>query len=301
MNAKDIARFGYVASNILTSVLLVIVNRELLSRRGFGYPLTLTGAHLVATGIFGRVWSGREGSYKGFRVDRHVAKLVMFSMLSLGFLNFSLMYNTISFYQASKLLIIPCSAFFEYLTMGTSLTFVQMGFVGVSLVGVAFVSVSDLHFQIHFWGICIAIFAIVFSSLQQIYTRLVQIEAHQTSAELLMVVGTLSGTLLSIIGLPIDRAMGDSQLGMNISDWEQIDVMLVALSIFLAILVNLTQYMCLGKFTVVTFQVASNMKTVSVFVSGWLIFGEIMSSVKALGCAMTICGIYGFSNAKKGA
>lgn len=285
----------HLASNIAASVLIVLVNRTLLSVRGFPYPLTLTGIHLIASGIFGRIWSKYEATYKGFHFDRHVAKLVLYAMLSLGFLNLSLTYNTVSFYQASKLLIIPCSAFLEYLTMNSALTTGQISSIAVSIVGVALVSVGDLNFNIHLPGLIFAASSIVSSSLQQLSARQLQVHVRMSSSNLLMVVGIVSGTILTLIGPILDGLMHNEDFMLSVPHFTRGDTVFVAITVVLAISVNLTQYTCLGKFTVVTFQVASHLKTVSVFISSWLFFGESLNPIKVLGCVITLCGIYGFS------
>jgi solute carrier family 35 protein E3 len=296
---SKVSDYIHLASNITASVLIVLFNRMLLSVRGFPYPLTLTGIHLIASGIFGRIWSKYEGTYKGFHSDQHVAKLVLYAMLSLGFLNLSLTYNTISFYQASKLLIIPCSAFLEYLTMKSSLTTWQILSIAISIVGVALVSVGDLNFDIHLSGLIFAVSSIISSSLQQLSTRQLQVHVRMSSANLLMVVGIVSGAILTLIGPILDQLMRNDDVRLSVPHFTRGDMFLVAVTVLLAISVNLTQYTCLGKFTVVTFQVAGHLKTVSVFISGWLLFGEILSPIKVAGCVITIGGIYGFSKLTK--
>jgi solute carrier family 35 protein E3 len=294
-NMSHVTDYIHLAANITASVLIVLVNRTLLSVRGFPYPLTLTGIHLIASGIFGRIWSKYEGTYKGFHFDQHVAKLVVYAMLSLGFLNLSLTYNTVSFYQASKLLIIPCSAFLEYLTMKSSLTMGQILSIAVSIFGVALVSVGDLNFDIHLPGLIFAASSIVSSSLQQLSARQIQVHVRMSTANLLMVVGIVSGTILTLIGPFLDGLMHGEQFVLAVPHFSPGDMGFVAITVLLAISVNLTQYTCLGKFTVVTFQVASHLKTVSVFISSWLFFGESLNSSKVIGCVITLFGIYGFS------
>lgn len=287
----------YLACNIGSSVAIVLVNRIILSGGIFNFPVTLTGAHLIASGIFGYLWCRQKSTFGEIQFDRNVLQLAVLAILSLGFLNLSLMKNTVSLYQSTKLLIVPCSATFEYLMMKSELTCKQIAFVSASLVGVALVSISDLRFGLNLLGVFYALSSIVFSSLQQIYTRQVQVLGLHSPEKLLMMVGTSSGLVLLLLGPLCDVSVENVHLMTMIRSLHGNSYVLyfVLLSIALAILVNFSQYNCLGKFNVVTFQVIGHLKTIMIFFSSWLIFEENTSLLKTFGCLFTVCGIYGFS------
>lgn len=288
----------HLACNIVSSISIVLVNRKLLSNGEFDFPLTLTGTHLIASGFFGYVWCRKKGNMGEFKFDKTIFQLVALAILSLGFLNLSLMKNTVSMYQSAKLLIVPCSAIFEYISMKSRLTFKQVVFVMVSLVGVGLVSISDITFGFSLSNAFYAFFSIIFSSLQQIYTRQVQVLGLHSPEKLLMVIGTTSGLLLLAVGPLFDASVKGSNCWIMIRklNGSSLSIFCVFLSISLAILVNFSQYTCLGKFSVVTFQVLGHIKTIMIFLLSWLIFEENISQLKIAGCCLTIYGIYGFSN-----
>jgi hypothetical protein len=51
---------------------------------------------------------------------------------------------------------------------------------------------------------------------------------------------------------------------------------LIALSCAIAIGTNLSQFICIGRFTVVSFQVLNHMKTILVLTLGFILFGTNM-------------------------
>ena len=92
----------YLALNILSSVLIVFMNRYLMST--FKFVSLLSGLHLLASGAFVRVL--QMGSHKkspDTRLDIETMLLIFWTVSSLESLNLSLMLNTVSFYQVRSL------------------------------------------------------------------------------------------------------------------------------------------------------------------------------------------------------
>jgi solute carrier family 35, member E3 len=73
-------------------------------------------------------------------------------------------------------------------------------------------------------------------------------------------------------------------------------VMCLALSCTVAVLVNISQFMCLGLFSAVTFQVTGHAKTVFVLCGSWLFLREHMGVKEVTGMALAVCGMvaYGY-------
>jgi drug/metabolite transporter (DMT)-like permease len=77
----------------------------------------------------------------------------------------------------------------------------------------------------------------------------------------------------------------------------------LALSCFIAIGVNLSQFICIGRFSAVSFQVLGHMKTVLVLSLGFLFFGkEGLNLQVVLGMVLAVLGMiwYGNASAKPG-
>ena len=71
----------------------------------------------------------------------------------------------------------------------------------------------------------------------------------------------------------------------------------IALSCTIAIGTNLSQFICIGRFTAVSFQVLGHMKTVLVLVLGFLFFGkEGLNLHVVLGMIIAILGMIWYGN-----
>lgn len=95
----------FLGLNISSSVMIVFINRLVMSSWGFKFPSLLTGFHLLASGAFVRVLKGNAGS-ASFTLELDTILLILWAVSSLVSLNLSLMLNTVSFYQVSE----PCCA-----------------------------------------------------------------------------------------------------------------------------------------------------------------------------------------------
>ena len=71
-------------------------------------------------------------------------------------------------------------------------------------------------------------------------------------------------------------------------------------SCLLAVLVNVSQFLCLGRFSAVSYQVVGHAKTILVLLIGWACFGGVLSSQQTMGMAMAVAGMvmYGVAGAR---
>jgi len=107
--AYDASTLGALALSVSSSVSIVSVNKYLISSLGYRYVTFLTSIHLLVTAVFLRL-AARAGWLEPKAIERRA--LLQFSVVngvSIGFLNLSLGYNSVGFYQMTKLAIIPCT------------------------------------------------------------------------------------------------------------------------------------------------------------------------------------------------
>jgi solute carrier family 35 protein E3 len=78
-------------------------------------------------------------------------------------------------------------------------------------------------------------------------------------------------------------------------------VVCLAMSCSVAVFVNISQFMCLGLFSAVTFQVTGHAKTVLVLLGSWLYLKEHMGVKELTGMSLSVCGMvaYGIFAGKK--
>ena len=108
MDFSELITLLYAVGNVTSSVTLVLLNKRVFSN-GFFYPMTLSFFHFVFT----------IGFYEALRVcgvyvrpEQQMPRFEKFKVAfagfaSIGFMNLSLTYNSVGFYQVPKLLYNP--------------------------------------------------------------------------------------------------------------------------------------------------------------------------------------------------
>ena len=69
----------------------------------------------------------------------------------------------------------------------------------------------------------------------------------------------------------------------------------ILLSCSLAVFCNISQYLCIGRFSAVSFQVLGHMKTVCVLTLGWLLFDSQLTIKNIMGMVIAILGMIIYS------
>lgn len=74
--------------------------------------------------------------------------------------------------------------------------------------------------------------------------------------------------------------------------------MFIFMSCTIAVGTNLSQFICIGRFTAVSFQVLGHMKTILVLIMGFFFFGrEGLNIQVVLGMVIAVCGMIWYGNA----
>ncbi|CAI5976652.1 unnamed protein product [Closterium sp. NIES-65] len=157
--------------NVVGSVGIIMVNKQVMSGYGFVFVSTLTGMHFALTALTG-VASACAGLVpKQLSVPLPV--LLGFALLgnaSLVATNLSLLLNSVGFYQISKVSIIPTVCFFEAVFKGRSFTPRVKAAVAVVMLGVALCTVSEIH--VNPLGLAVAAFAVLCSAMHMMLIAL---------------------------------------------------------------------------------------------------------------------------------
>lgn len=114
-------------------------------------------------------------------------------------------------------------------------------------------TVEDLQLDISVFGAAIAAVSVVSSGLQQIFVRTLQQKHKLSSYELLSITAPAQAWTLFLTGPFVDKLVS----GSWVFDYAMTNGALICLagSCLLAVLVNISQFMCLGRFSAVSFQV----------------------------------------------
>uniref|UniRef100_A0A0E0NHR4 Sugar phosphate transporter domain-containing protein n=3 Tax=Oryza TaxID=4527 RepID=A0A0E0NHR4_ORYRU len=291
---KAVLDAGAWMFNVVTSVGIIMVNKALMATHGFSFATTLTGLHFATTTLMTLVmkWLGHiQPSYLPLP---ELVKFVFFANLSIVGMNVSLMWNSVGFYQIAKLCIIPVLCILEILfdkvrySRNTKLSIVLV------LVGVAVCTVTDV--SVNSKGLLAAVIAVWSTALQQHYVHHLQKKYSLGSFNLLGHTAPAQAASLLILGPFVDFWLTNRRV--DTFNYTTIVTFFIVLSCTIAVGTNLSQFICIGRFTAVSFQVLGHMKTILVLTLGFLFFGkEGLNFHVVLGMILAVIGMIWYGNA----
>ncbi|KAF1885109.1 hypothetical protein Lal_00028998 [Lupinus albus] len=335
--ASAISDVGAWGMNIVSSVGIIMANKQLMSNGGyaFSFATTLTGFHFAVTALVGLV-----SNATGYSASKHVPmwELLWFSIVantSITGMNLSLMLNSVGFYQISKLSMIPVVCVMEWILHSKHYSREVKMSVMVVVVGVGVCTVTDV--KVNLKGFVCACLAVLSTSLQQILslpfegeprrnglvTRALPVNAQVSdqiqecgehtfyyrehsfsigslqkkysigSFELLSKTAPIQAVSLLVLGPFADYYL----TGKLITNYKMSSgvVLFILLSCSLAVFCNVSQYLCIGRFSAVSFQVLGHMKTVCVLTLGWLLFDSELTVKNIMGMTIAVAGMVIYS------
>ncbi|KAL5985980.1 UDP-rhamnose/UDP-galactose transporter 6 [Asimina triloba] len=281
--AVDVAAWMF---NVVTSVGIIMVNKALMATYGFSFATTLTGLHFATTTIMTGVLR-----WMGYIQSSHLplSELLKFVL----FANFSIVGMNIA-----KLSMIPVSCFLEVVldkirySRDTKLSIV------VVLLGVAICTVTDV--SVNARGFIAAFIAVWSTSLQQYYVHYLQRKYSLGSFNLLGHTAPAQAATLLVLGPFLDFWL--TRQRVDAYNYNLITVLpekfFIILSCTIAVGTNLSQFICIGRFTAVSFQVLGHMKTILVLILGFFLFGkEGLTLQVVLGMVLAVVGMIWYGNA----
>lgn len=202
-------------------------------------------------------------------------------------------------FQISKLCIIPVLCFLEILFDKVHYSRDTKLSIMLVLVGVAVCTVTDV--SVNSQGLIAAIIAVWSTALQQHYVHHLQRKYSLGSFNLLGHTAPAQAASLLIFGPFVDLWLTDKRV--DTFDYTMVVTFFIVLSCIIAVGTNLSQFICIGRFTAVSFQVLGHMKTILVLTLGFFFFGkEGLNFHVALGMTIAVIGMiwYGIASSKPG-
>ncbi|VVB11687.1 unnamed protein product [Arabis nemorensis] len=308
--------------NVVTSVGIIIVNKALMATYGYSFgkslydpllklllwkpeaiPLnvftyaaatTLTGLHFTTTTLMTIVLRCLGYIQPSHLPFTELLRFILFANFSIVGMNVSLMWNSVGFYQIAKLSMIPVSCLLEMVfdkirySRDTKLS------IGLVLVGVGVCTVTDV--SVNTKGFVAAFVAVWSTSLQQYYVHYLQRKYSLSSFNLLGHTAPAQAATLLVVGPFLDYWLTEKRVDMY--DYNLVSVMFITLSCTIAIGTNLSQFICIGRFTAVSFQVLGHMKTILVLIMGFFFFGrEGLNLHVVIGMIIAVLGMIWYGNA----
>ncbi|XVF46121.1 hypothetical protein PTKIN_Ptkin03bG0001300 [Pterospermum kingtungense] len=257
----QLGTIGALSLSVVSSVSIVICNKALISTLGFMFATTLTSWHLLVTfcSLHVALWM-KLFEHKPFDA-RAVMGFGILNGISIGLLNLSLGFNSVGFYQMTKLAIIPCTVLLETLFFRKKFSRKIQFSLAILLLGVGIATVTDL--QLNLLGSILSLLAVVTTCVAQIMTNTIQKKFKVSSTQLLYQ------------SCPYQ--------------------FFIVLSCLISVSVNFSTFLVIGKTSPVTYQVLGHLKTCLVLAFGYVLLHDPFSWRNILGILIAVVGMVFYS------
>ncbi|KAL2925452.1 UDP-xylose transporter 3 [Bienertia sinuspersici] len=287
----QLGTIGALSLSVVSSVSIVICNKALISTLGFNFATTLTSWHLLVTFCSLHVaLQMKFFEHKPFE-RKAVLGFGILNGISIGLLNLSLGFNSVGFYQMTKLAIIPCTVFLETVFFKKRFSRSIQSSLGVLLIGVGIATVTDL--QLNALGSFLSFLAVVTTCIAQIMTNTIQKKYKVSSTQLLYQSSPFQAATLLITGPFLDKLLTNQNV-FAFKYTTQV-VIFIILSCLISVSVNFSTFLVIGKTSPVTYQVLGHLKTCLVLAFGYILLHDPFSWRNILGILVAIVGMILYS------
>ena len=223
----DLAVLIGILGNVVSTVGVVLANKYLYAQLNFKFMVTLSFFHFMFTSLGTHVLLRLKFfEYKAAPL-MGVLPVALGSLGSVAFMNLNLAYNSVGFYQISKLLCIPVTLALQFYMFGDKASRTVLYSLVVILIGVGIATFSDV--ELNFTGSVFAAFAVVFTTLGQIFTHSKPKELGLDSMQLLHHASPLiAGGMLILIPLGSLMPGFDKVSGPDVRPATSLDLSLIS-------------------------------------------------------------------------
>ncbi|KAG2260717.1 hypothetical protein Bca52824_080011 [Brassica carinata] len=262
----QLGTIGALSLSVVSSVSIVICNKALISTLGFTFATTLTSWHLLVTfcSLHVALWM-KMFEHKPFD-PRAVMGFGILNGISIGLLNLSLGFNSVGFYQMTKLAIIPCTVLLETLFFRKKFSRKIQFSLTILLLGVGIATVTDL--QLNMLGSVLSLLAVITTCVAQIMTNTIQKKFKVSSTQLLYQSCPYQAITLFFF---------------------------IVLSCMISVSVNFSTFLVIGKTSPVTYQVLGHLKTCLVLAFGYVLLKDPFNWRNILGIMVAVIGMVVYS------
>ncbi|KAK7324934.1 hypothetical protein VNO77_28890 [Canavalia gladiata] len=287
MSSFQLGVIGALFLSVASSVSIVICNKALMSNLGFPFATTLTSWHLMVTFCTLHV-AQRLNLFVTKSIDMKTVMLFgILNGVSIGFLNLSLGFNSIGFYQMTKLAIIPFTVLLETIFLKKQFSQKIKFSLFLLLVGVAIASVTDL--QLNFVGTILSLLAIITTCVGQILTNTIQKKLNVSSTQLLYQSAPFQAAILFVSGPVVDQML--TKQSVFAYKYSPLVLAFIILSCLIAVSVNFSTFLVIGKTSPVTYQVLGHLKTCLVLGFGYTLLHDPFTGRNIVGILVAIFGM----------
>ncbi|XP_072955176.1 UDP-xylose transporter 3-like [Typha angustifolia] len=291
MGDSRIGTVGALSLSVVSSVSIVICNKALISTLGFTFATTLTSWHLLVTfcSLHVALWM-KLFEHKPFD-PRAVMGFGILNGISIGLLNLSLGFNSVGFYQMTKLAIIPCTILLETLFFRKRFSRTIQFSLIILLLGVGIATVTDL--QLNLLGSVLSMLAVFTTCIAQIMTNTIQKRFKVSSTQLLYQSCPYQALTLFIVGPFLDGLL--TNLNVFAFNYTPQVLVFIVLSCLISVSVNFSTFLVIGKTSPVTYQVLGHLKTCLVLTFGYVLLHDPFNWRNIVGILVALVGMVSYS------
>ncbi|KAG0475229.1 hypothetical protein HPP92_014915 [Vanilla planifolia] len=282
---------GALTLSVVSSVSIVICNKALISSLGFTFATTLTSWHLLVTfcSLHLALWM-ELFEHKPFD-PRAVMGFGILNGCSIGLLNLSLGFNSVGFYQMTKLAIIPCTVLLETFFFRKNFSRNIQFSLFILLLGVGIATVTDL--QLNILGSILSLLAILTTCIAQIMTNTIQKRFKVSSTQLLYQSCPYQAITLFVVGPFLDGLL--TKENVFAFKYTPLVLVFIILSCLISVSVNFSTFLVIGKTSPVTYQVLGHLKTCLVLAFGYVLLHDPFSWRNITGIFVAVVGMVLYS------
>ncbi|KAI9840934.1 MAG: hypothetical protein M1837_001113 [Sclerophora amabilis] len=274
-----------VLLNTVSTVALVFVNKIIFDDVQLRkMQMSFATWHFTCTALV--LWVACHRPFHLFEPVRlPVIRMLPLCCFFAGFLvlnNLSLAYNSVGFYQLAKIMTTPTVVLLNFLLSGITITVMRAVSLIAVCCGVALVNGASAGSNLT--GAAIAALAFTVTALYQVWIGKKIQDFKVSSSQLLMNQAPIGALLLALLVPFLD----------TVADLRTVPAStLVALffSGLTASILNLSQFLIIGRMSALTFNVTSNLKTVIIVSLGWFHEGKILLVQDVVGVLLAIGGV----------
>lgn len=280
----------WIALNTFSTLGLIFLSKRVFEDKQLkACQLMVVMWHFTATGLV--LFVSTRGPFRAFKAIR----LSPWQMLPVcaffaGYVvlgNLSLTYNSIGFYQLSKVMTTPCVVLINFVLFRKTVTRYMLAAILATCIGVSFTINETAKTQLV--GVIIAVMAFCSTALYQIWIGK-KIEDFGVSAPQLLLNQAPISVLLLFPFVPFfDKVPDLSIVPTNI-------LYSVCASGVMASLYNLSQFLIIGRTSALTFNIVSHLKTILILSIGWYSEGKVLSGKEWFGVALALGGGWVYSH-----
>ncbi|KAG0448766.1 hypothetical protein HPP92_027668 [Vanilla planifolia] len=270
--------------NFLVSVGIILMNKLVLGKVGFNFPILLTFIHYSLSWLLMAIMNmfsllPASPPAKSSRLLTLLALGIVMSF-STGLANVSLKYNSVGFYQMAKIAVTPTIVLAEFLLFKKLVSFQKVLALTIVSIGVAVATVTDLEFQL--FGALISLAWIIPSAINKILWS--NLQQHESWTALALMWKTTPMTLFFLVALMpwLDPP------GVLSFNWNFANTFVIFLSAVLGFLLQWSGALALGATSAISHVVLGQFKTCVVLLGGFLLFNSNPGVLSILGAIIAL-------------